>query len=87
MNCTGVTRMNSHTPQVNHGSCGIGAQVSHKKLAGQSIPLALGLKYRLAIKLVFSKIHKALGGNVKWCISGAAPLNPEIARFFHAAGL
>ena len=24
---------------------------------------------------------------MKWCISGAAPLNPDIAKFFHAAGL
>ena len=68
-------------------SCHIGSQVSRCKLAGQPIPFGLGLKYKLATKLVFSKIHKALGGNVKWCISGAAPLNPDIARFFHAAGL
>ncbi|MBA3009358.1 MAG: long-chain fatty acid--CoA ligase [Desulfobacula sp.] len=68
-------------------ACEIGSQVSACKLAGRAISFGLGLKYKLATKLVFSKIHKALGGNVKWCISGAAPLNPEIARFFHAAGL
>jgi len=68
-------------------ACSVGGQVSERKVAGQPIPFGLGLKYKLATKLVFSKIHKALGGNVKWCISGAAPLNPEIARFFHAAGL
>jgi long-chain acyl-CoA synthetase len=68
-------------------SCQIGSQVSALKIAGNPIPLGLRLKYKLATKLVFSKIHKALGGNVKWCISGAAPLNPEIAQFFHAAGL
>ena len=28
MNCTGVTRMNSHMPQVNQGNAGIGAQVT-----------------------------------------------------------
>jgi hypothetical protein len=28
MNCTGVTSRNSHTPQVNQGSAGIGTQVS-----------------------------------------------------------
>jgi long-chain acyl-CoA synthetase len=68
-------------------ACHIGSHVSSCKLAGQPIPFGLGLKYKLATKLVFSKIHKALGGNVKWCISGAAPLNPDIARFFHAADL
>jgi long-chain acyl-CoA synthetase len=68
-------------------ACGVGSEVSTRKLAKQPISLGLGLKYKLATKLVFSKIHAALGGNVKWCISGAAPLNPDIAKFFHAAGL
>lgn len=68
-------------------ACTVGAQVSDLKVKKQPIPFLLGLKYKVATKLIFSKIHKALGGNVKWCISGAAPLNPEIAKFFHAAGL
>ncbi|MCF6249297.1 MAG: long-chain fatty acid--CoA ligase, partial [Desulfobacula sp.] len=68
-------------------ACGVGGQVSELKVARKPIPLGLGIKYKVANKLIFSKIHKALGGNVKWCISGAAPLNPEIAKFFHAAGL
>jgi long-chain acyl-CoA synthetase len=41
----------------------------------------------LARRLVFKKIQAALGGRVRWCISGAAPLNPEVGRFFHAAGI
>ena len=68
-------------------ACSVGAQVSDLKVKNQPIPPLLGLQYKLATKLIFSKIHTALGGNVKWCISGAAPLNPEIAKFFHAAGL
>jgi len=68
-------------------ACGVGAEVSELKVAKKPIPTVLGIKYSIADKLIFSKINKALGGKVKWCISGAAPLNPEIARFFHAAGL
>jgi len=68
-------------------SCSVGAQVSDLTVKKQPIPFLLGLKYKVATKLIFSKIHAALGGNVKWCISGAAPLNPDIARFLHAAGL
>ena len=64
-----------------------GLQVSDLKVAKKPIPFALGLKYALANKLVFSKIQAALGGRVRWCISGAAPLNLEIGRFFHAAGV
>jgi len=47
----------------------------------------LNLQYKLATKLVFGKVQAALGGRVRWCISGAAPINPSIAKFFHAAGL
>jgi long-chain acyl-CoA synthetase len=66
---------------------GVGLKVSDLKVAKKPIPALLGLKYGLATKLVFSKVQEALGGRVRWCISGAAPINPEIARFFHAAGV
>ncbi len=68
-------------------ACEVGEAVSDCKLNKQPIPFGLGIKYALATKLVFSKVQAALGGNVKWCISGAAPLNPSIAKFFHAAGI
>jgi long-chain acyl-CoA synthetase len=65
----------------------VGLEVSDLKLAKKPIPFFLGLKYGLATRLVFSKIQAALGGRVRWCISGAAPINPDIAKFFHAAGV
>jgi len=65
----------------------IGLEVSDLKVAKKPIPTFLALRYALATKLVFSNVQAALGGRVRWCISGAAPLNPEIGRFFHAAGV
>lgn len=52
-------------------------------------PMPLGLKMRsaLADKLVFSKILARLGGEVKFLISGAAPLSADLAAFFVGAGL
>ncbi|MGQ3015553.1 MAG: AMP-dependent synthetase/ligase [Flavobacteriales bacterium] len=61
--------------------------------------LDLGLKYELggkngawyhfqlkiADKLIFSKWREALGGNVKLIVSGAAALQPRLARVFTAA--
>ncbi len=46
-------------------------------------------KFRLAIarKIIFSKWREALGGEVKTIASGAAALNPRLARIFAAAGL
>jgi len=68
-------------------ACKVGNEVSDCKQAGKSIPALTSLQYKIASKLVFSKIQAALGGRVRWCISGAAPLNPTIAKFFHAAGI
>jgi long-chain acyl-CoA synthetase len=68
-------------------ACEVGTAVSDCKLNKKPIPFALGVKYGVANKLVFSKLQEALGGRVRWCISGAAPLNPSIAKFFHAAGI
>ncbi|MCG6905547.1 MAG: long-chain fatty acid--CoA ligase, partial [Desulfobacteraceae bacterium] len=65
----------------------VGEQVSDLKVAKKPVPLFLGLKHALANKLVFGKIQAALGGRLRWCISGAAPLDPQIGRFFHAAGI
>jgi long-chain acyl-CoA synthetase len=63
--------------------------------------LDLGLKYdpnvnagwwynqqlKLAQKLVFSKWQEALGGNIRMICSGAAALQPRLARVFWAAGI
>ena len=68
-------------------ACKIGNQVSDYKLKKHPIPFLINLQYQLATKLVFSKIKEALGGRLRWCISGAAPLNPTIGKFFHAAGI
>src|SRR5690606_5849938 len=40
-----------------------------------------------ARKLIFSKWHEALGGNLDYMVSGSAPLSPTLAKIFAAANL
>jgi long-chain acyl-CoA synthetase len=45
------------------------------------------LRYRFFDLLVYSKIRAALGGRVRYTISGGAPLPVFIGEFFHAMGI
>ncbi len=65
----------------------IGYRYSDLVLQKKPIPYFLQKKYNLMSMLIFSKLKEALGGRVRFCVSGAAPLNPTVARFFHAAGI
>ncbi len=48
---------------------------------------SLNYKYNLATKLVFHKLHQRVGGNLRFFVSGGAPLPKEIAEFFYKAGI
>jgi long-chain acyl-CoA synthetase len=66
---------------------GVGREVSRHQQRGQPIPGGLAFKHRIAHKLVFAKLHAALGGRLQFAVSGGAPLSRDIAEFFHAAGI
>ena len=66
---------------------GVGYAVSERQQQKKHVTGLLAVKYKLAHKLVFSKIQAVLGGRIVYAISGAAPLNKSIAEFFHACGV
>ena len=65
----------------------VGRQVSRLQQQGKPVPGGLEVRRKLAARLVFGKLHAALGGRLKWAVSGGAPLSRDIAEFFHAAGI
>jgi long-chain acyl-CoA synthetase len=54
---------------------------------GRQIPLSLQAASWLLDRQVFSRVRAAVGGRLRWAVSGSAPLNPQIARFFLGIGL
>jgi long-chain acyl-CoA synthetase len=65
----------------------VGREVDRRRLAGESVPPLLRLQHMLLDRLVFSKVRQIFGGRIRFFVSGSAPLNREIAEWFHAAGL
>ncbi len=66
---------------------GVGREVSLVKQGYEEPSGLLALKARIAHKLVFSKVADRFGGNIRFFISGSAPLSLDMAEFFHAAGI
>ena len=60
-----------------------------EKLVARMIKVSNGmLKVGIDVReKLFSEIRAAFGGKVKMIISGGAPINPEILRFFEAIGI
>jgi long-chain acyl-CoA synthetase len=49
--------------------------------------IGLKAKHALFDKLVYSKLRAALGGRVRWAVSGGAPLGPRLGHFYRGIGL
>ena len=52
-----------------------------------ALPFPLSLQHGLADRLVFRALRSALGGRIRFLVSGGAPLNADLARFFYGAGI
>jgi long-chain acyl-CoA synthetase len=51
------------------------------------IPLGLRLKFAVLDRLVLSKLREAMGGRVKYAVSGSAPLGDRLGHFYKALHL
>jgi long-chain acyl-CoA synthetase len=56
-------------------------------MAGERMPWHLAAAYRVADRLVFSKLRAKLGGNIEFLVSGSAKLSSQVQQWFYSAGL
>ena len=61
--------------------------IGRKRLLSERTSLAERLSDPLLDRLVRTKVRERFGGRLKAMVSGGAPLNPEIGRFFLALGI
>ena len=55
--------------------------------AGTSAGPALRLRHALFDRLVYDKLRAAVGGQVRYAVSGGAPLGERLGHFFRGAGI
>jgi long-chain acyl-CoA synthetase len=70
-----------------HWAIGVGAKMREVERSGGKPGFLLKRQYAFADEKVLSKIRNLFGGKLRLAVSGAAPINPEILRFFDAAGV
>ena len=62
-------------------------EATELRLAGKDVPGWLKFRLGVADKVVLSKIRAALGGNVRMLISGSAPINQDITKWYLSVGM
>jgi long-chain acyl-CoA synthetase len=61
----------------------VGTEANRLKARNQPLPLALELQYKLAQRLIFTKLRAALGlDQTRIFVSGAAPITRDVLEFF-----
>jgi len=63
----------------------VATAIAHSKaLDAGDVPLALRLRFALFDRLVYSKLRKAMGGRIRYAVSGSAPLGTRLGHFFRS---
>lgn len=51
------------------------------------VPIGLKLRFAVFDRLVYAKLREAMGGRIRYAISGSAPLGLRLGHFFRAIGV
>jgi long-chain acyl-CoA synthetase len=65
----------------------LGVKVRMMREAGEEVPEALQQGFDQAEEKLFKNVRGLFGGNMRECVTGAAPIAGEILEFFYACGV
>ena len=66
---------------------GVGDRAARARAEGRRVGPVTRAELAVADRLVLAKVRERLGGRVRFLISGSAALSPDVAAWFHAAGM
>ncbi len=64
----------------------LGFEVRRRRAAGEPVPAEMAAAFE-QVDALFANVRAVFGGRLVQALSGAAPISPEVLRFFHAAGV
>src|SRR5882672_890746 len=70
-----------------HRAVEVGREVAVLRDGRRRVPIRLALELKALDRLVFTKWRKAVGGRLRFFVSGGAALPPELAYIFAGAGI
>src|SRR5687768_8213528 len=65
----------------------VGVKVRMMREAGEDVPEELQAAFDQAEEKLFKNVRGLFGTNIRECVTGAAPIAPEILQFFFASGV
>jgi long-chain acyl-CoA synthetase len=65
----------------------LGVEVRMREARGEEVPAEMRAAFEPADERIFKHVRELFGGRVRLAVSGAAPIAPEILKFFYAAGV
>jgi long-chain acyl-CoA synthetase len=69
-------------------SIGVGTEIADLVLAGKPVSSFLKFKFRLARAMALDNVRKLIGiHNARFCVTGAAPISPDLIRWYLALGV
>jgi long-chain acyl-CoA synthetase len=70
-----------------HRAVEVGREVAMIRNKGERVPIRLAIELKALDRLVFIKWRNAVGGKLRFFVSGGAALPPELAYIFYGAGI
>jgi long-chain acyl-CoA synthetase len=74
-------------PEQLRQAVGLGVKVRTMQLEGMEVPPELQAAFDQAEEKLFKNVRGLFGQNIRECVTGAAPIAPEILEFFFACGV
>jgi long-chain acyl-CoA synthetase len=78
---------NAEDPEKLKQAVQLGVTVRQMQQRGEEVPPELMEKFEQADQALYQNVRNIFGGRIRQCVTGAAPIAPEILEFFYAAGV